>query len=213
MTAETLKLQTELNKAGYDPGPLDGIMGPKTRRAMAARDAAERHGAGESLSARIVRVASEQLQLGIRETSQNRGPGIDKFWSATTYPDGAHDRQPWCAAFVCWVVREALFAAPRMEVAWTRPSTPAAYGFDLWAMENRGKGVEYRVENSTARAGDIVVFQFKTGGHIGIVIGRDDAGNLLTIEGNTNAAGSREGGGVFDKVRPLSSVRSIHRIL
>jgi len=209
MNNDTLKLQTELKKAGYDPGPLDGIMGSKTRRAMAARDAAERHGAGESLSARIVRVAREQLKAGVFETSTNRGPGIDKLWSATTYPDGAFDRQPWCAAFVCWCVREAIGGQP---VPFQRPTTPAAFGFDEWARNNEGKGVEYRVEKSTARAGDIVVFQFKTGGHIGIVIGRDDDGNLLTIEGNTNAAGSREGGAVLAKVRPLSSVRSIHRI-
>lgn len=34
------QLQQELAAAGFDPGPIDGLMGPRTRAAMAARDAA-----------------------------------------------------------------------------------------------------------------------------------------------------------------------------
>lgn len=35
-----MQLQQELAAAGFDPGPIDGLMGPRTRAAMAARDAA-----------------------------------------------------------------------------------------------------------------------------------------------------------------------------
>jgi peptidoglycan hydrolase-like protein with peptidoglycan-binding domain len=31
MNADTLKLQTSLKSDGFDPGPLDGILGPKTK--------------------------------------------------------------------------------------------------------------------------------------------------------------------------------------
>jgi len=38
MNEETLKLQNSLKSDGFDPGPLDGIMGPKTKAAMVLRD-------------------------------------------------------------------------------------------------------------------------------------------------------------------------------
>lgn len=45
------QLQTDLRNAGFDPGPIDGIMGPKTRAAMAARDRANGGGGGGGGSA------------------------------------------------------------------------------------------------------------------------------------------------------------------
>ena len=45
-------------------------------------------------------------------------------------------------------------------------------------------------------------------GHIGIVTGFDGK-NIYTIEGNTNAAGSREGQGVYRKIRPLKTVAAM----
>lgn len=38
--AQVLQLQKELKAQGYDPGPLDGVYGPKTQAAVAARNAA-----------------------------------------------------------------------------------------------------------------------------------------------------------------------------
>lgn len=38
--AQVLALQKELKAQGYDPGPLDGVYGPKTAAAVAARNAA-----------------------------------------------------------------------------------------------------------------------------------------------------------------------------
>jgi hypothetical protein len=55
-------------------------------------------------------------------------------------------------------------------------------------------------------AGDIVVFTFS---HIGIAVSSPDKnGNVATVEGNTDSAGSREGGGVYLKTRHLSKIRS-----
>lgn len=56
------------------------------------------------------------------------------------------------------------------------------------------------------KAGDVVIFTFS---HIGIATGSPDAkGNVPTIEGNTNGAGSREGDGVYAKSRNISQIRS-----
>ena len=48
--------------------------------------------------------------------------------------------------------------------------------------------------------------------HIGIVAGFAGNGMVHTIEGNTNAAGSREGDGCYDKLRSLSFCGSFIRI-
>jgi hypothetical protein len=51
-----------------------------------------------------------------------------------------------------------------------------------------------------------VVFTFS---HIGIAVSPpDEDGNVATVEGNTDAAGSREGGGVYRKSRHVSKIRS-----
>jgi hypothetical protein len=54
--------------------------------------------------------------------------------------------------------------------------------------------------------GDIVIFTFS---HIGIAVSEpDEKGNVKTVEGNTDKAGSREGGGVYLKTRNISKIRS-----
>jgi hypothetical protein len=50
-----------------------------------------------------------------------------------------------------------------------------------------------------------VIFKFS---HVGLAIGAPDGETVETIEGNTNAEGSREGGGVFEKSRSLDSVKT-----
>ena len=50
--------------------------------------------------------------------------------------------------------------------------------------------------------------------HIGIAVKDiDSSGYVTTIEGNTNGAGSREGGSVLEKKRHVSKIRSRIRIL
>ena len=59
--------------------------------------------------------------------------------------------------------------------------------------------------------GDIVVFTFS---HIGLAVkDADSSGYVVTIEGNTNGAGSREGGSVLEKKRHVSKIRSRIRIV
>jgi hypothetical protein len=51
-----------------------------------------------------------------------------------------------------------------------------------------------------------VIFKFS---HIGIAVSSPNKdGNVITVEGNTDSAGSREGGGVYLKTRNLSKIRS-----
>lgn len=185
----------------------DGILGPITIEAIAkalglaaeTKAGSAAQSVASSLPSLLVEIATGQL--GVAETSRNQGPGIEKYWTATSYPEGYADRQPWCAAFMCWVFLEASKKAGFLP--FKLPKTAAAFGFETWAKDN---GLTLQKSPQRVRRGDVVVYTFS---HIGIAVTDSDAkGNFEAIEGNTNAAGDREGGGVMRKVRKLSSVCS-----
>lgn len=146
-------------------------------------------------------------EIGIRETSKNQGPGIAKYWPTTSYPQGYNNREPWCAAFMCWCIKQAgLFSEEH------RPKSAAAYklgGFEAWARGVYPSAV-LTMRPSSIKTGDIVIFSFS---HIGIATSDSDSnGSFRTIEGNTNAQGSRDGNGVWEKTRNIASLRSSIRI-
>lgn len=199
---DTYLIQAGLKSLGFDPGPLDGDFGPKTKRAMDAWH--ESLNTPSDLSQRIVAVAANEV--GIRETSKNQGPGIAKYWSATSYLDGYKNREPYCAACVCWIVKQACADQSH---SFSLPTSAVAYDFERWAKNNAGNGVAL-VEPEQARAGDI--FTLSAASHVGIVesVHGDTA---TTLEGNTDGSGSREGDGYYRRTRNLTSFRKVIRIL
>ena len=61
------------------------------------------------------------------------------------------------------------------------------------------------------KKGQLVIFSFS---HIGIATSDSDSNNLFsTIEANTGANGSRDGDGIYAKVRNISVVRSVITII
>jgi peptidoglycan hydrolase-like protein with peptidoglycan-binding domain len=119
---DTYLQQVGLRELGFDPGPLDGDAGPKTQAARAAWESSLESAAPGSIAARIVGLA--RADLGIRETEgKNHGPGIAKFWPATNYPTGYANREPYCAAAVCYWVKEA---AGSIKPAFDLPRTATA---------------------------------------------------------------------------------------
>lgn len=180
----------------------DGQDGPKTWSAIESKVCGAHPEASktapEGLPAEFVRVALHEV--GIREQTPNWSNRIDQYWQSTWYPTGAKNREPWCAAFVCWCFAQA---AQRFPVPFKLPENPQAYGFENWA-DACGLG---RTKNPSAvqiRAGDIVTFQFS---HVGICIGKS-GDSIFTVEGNTNGDGEREGDGVYRKTRAASLIRS-----
>jgi len=171
-----------------------------------------------TLALRKEMLAIARKEVGVVEVPKNSNTGKDvlKYQRATNL---AGTGWPYCAAFVDWVILQwgknpEVLSALGMDAAkfekW-RPKTAAAYGFHEWAEE---KGLLIIDENknpgeTVLHTGDIVTFDFS---HIGII--DTDKGNVLyTIEGNTDAAGSRDGGGVYEKTRARSLARKIIRIL
>ena len=161
----------------------------------------------------IADVAREYL--GLRETSTNRGPHFEEFWNATTYPEGSADRQPWCSAFATFCVREADRRSPLLQLR-LPPKFPAVAQWLPWSRQPETGCLVFRPSSSISpAAGDIVEYLTGPGklSHIGIVAkDYDHSGYLDTIEGNTNAAGSREGDGVFAKRRALTFAGSFIRV-
>lgn len=163
---------------------------------------------------RIIAIVAHEF-LGLRETSRNRGPHFDEFWAETSYPDGAKDRQPWCSAFVTYCVAEADRRSPELHLL-TPPKFAAVADWLPWArLPGNGCQIFRPGSGVLPQAGDLV--EYLTGpaklSHIGIVSDDyDHSGYIDTIEGNTNAAGSREGDGVLPKRRAISFAGSFIRL-
>jgi hypothetical protein len=123
-----------------------------------------------------------RMSLGTTETTRNSGPEIDAWLKYAHSEPG----KPWCAA---WVVFMHRIAAVSCDVVSPCPRT--AGSLDLWAK------APDECKTDLPAPGD--VFILDTGypggaGHCGIVETCSPGGDILeTIEGNTNAAGSREG--------------------
>jgi len=155
-----------------------------------------------TLAEAIIKVAAKEI--GVEEIAgSNRGPRVDEYKGATNLPP--HESWPWCAAFVCWCVREAMRLAGG-NYTFTRPTTAGAWDFERWSLAQDDSTETRKPHHGDIRPGDIVIFAFS---HIGIAVDwPDKKGFVRTIEGNTDTAGSREGGGVYRKARPLSKIRS-----
>ena len=185
----------------------DGADGPVTWNAILAKlSTEEKEVSGSSVSDKMVNLA--RAEIGVSEIDgSNCGPRVDVYKAATWLdPDKGW---PWCAAFICWLVREAIDGE---DILFKRPRTAGAWDFENWAKQQSGKGVELRKPtNEDIKAGDIVVFTFS---HIGLAVKDvDSSGYVTTIEGNTNGAGSREGGSVLEKRRHVSKIRSRIRLV
>ena len=131
-------------------------------------------------------IAIARKELGVREkTGKNDGQRVNLYQAAAGLTTGA----PWCAAFISWVYQQAGFKQPA--TGWSPALFPIA------------KVIK------TARPGALFGIYFpahKRIAHCGFV--EEVRGDWIsTIEGNTNAVGSREGDGVYRKWRPLKSIR------
>lgn len=134
--------------------------------------------------ARLLSIAKNEL--GVREVSgHNEGPQVAAYLRYV----GVKQRSSWCAAFVSWVFGEAGYTAPRS------PWSPA-----LFPLNKRTRQVRPAVVFG------IYFSQLKRIAHCGLVE-RQEGDWLITIEGNTNIAGSREGDGVYRKRRALKAIR------
>lgn len=208
-------VQHGLIKTGHYEGTTRGRPGPKTKAAY-ARFLAEREEAvsgpgvrlalAETIPGRLVEIL--RGEIGVREVPKdsNRGPSVERYQAATWLSGSGW---PWCAAFICWGIAEV--EKEKGGLPFDRPETAGAWDFEKWARGGYGdvRGVRLFKPRTTVLAGDIVVFSFS---HIGLAIADESGGMVRTVEGNTDASGGREGGGVYEKSRAVGLVRSHIRL-
>lgn len=134
--------------------------------------------------------------IGTKEIGYNDGPEVRAWLKRVNRREGA----PWCAAFA-WCMLDDACAALGVR----NPIEPVA-GVHLF----RQLGKEHRAWTVEPGAGYVFFIDhgIKDGrklGHCGIVV---DVGpkSLVTIEGNTNEAGSREGNAVAVKTRRIGEI-------
>ena len=158
-----------------------------------------------------------EKELGKKETRNNVGPKVRQYQASTNLDPGAW---PWCAAFCAWALEQWL--ADPDNVKWLalksttparwRPKTALAYGFIKWA-EARPATCTVLPDSAEPQPGDLVCYDFS---HIGIVK-RSLGDKFEAIEGNStgvraDGTPSREGDGVYAKVRPRKLARCFIRI-
>ena len=165
---------------------------------------------------RLLEIATHEV--GTHEDGGNNcGPRIVEYQSATWLKPAPW---PWCAAFICWILREWLKSPEVLaklslrndkEGEKWRPQTAGAFDFERWAKE---KGLAVLKQGTMAKAGDLVIFNFS---HIGLIVKDQISPDTIeTIEGNTNGGGQRDsnaGDGVWPKRRAASLARSFIRLI
>lgn len=183
----------------------DGIVGVLTWAALfGAASVASRPQARSPLLARALRVAGRAADARVREVprNSNRGPEVDAYLRRTGTPPG----HAWCGAFVYWCMDEAANALgmdnPMMRTAgclthWQRAEAHGA---------RRVPAKDAKRDAARVQPGMIFIIDHGRGlGHTGLVE-RIEAGLLHTIEGNTDASGTREGGGVYRLIRRIGEI-------
>lgn len=152
----------------------------------------------------VLQVAAAEAAKQVREVpkNSNRGPEVDAYLQRAGVPPGL----AWCCAFVYWCFDEAATAAGR-----ANPMFKTAGCLAHWNQaETRGAR---RISAASAVAnpgrvqpGMVFVMDFGGGlGHTGLVESVD-GGHIVTVEGNTDASLTREGGGVYRLTRKLASI-------
>lgn len=126
-----------------------------------------------------------QAELWVREeTGNNDGKRIEEYQATVGLKKG----DPYCAAFISWVFKQAGYSAPR--TGWSPSLFPLA------------KLVK------AAAPGNVFGIYFpslKRIAHCGFV--EHVKGDWIsTIEGNTNVSGSREGDGVHRRLRHKKTI-------
>ncbi|MFG1182221.1 peptidoglycan-binding protein [Xanthobacter versatilis] len=189
------------------PLEIDGIVGPMTWGALFGPLSIESEWvkprvvikkAEKTLASAVLDVASEQI--GVREIppNSNCGAQVEAFLASVGLDRG----NPWCMSFVYWCFAQA---AQSLGVPNRVPQTGLVRG--AWkqaqALTTGVRVVTARdaqVDPSLVVPGMVFFLGFSGNtGHAGIVADNIN-GKLVTIEGNTNQDGVRDGGGVFRRV-------------
>lgn len=183
----------------------DGEVGSLTWAALFGSDTVPvNDAASDQFLARVLQIAAGEEAKQVREVpkNSNRGPQVGAYLRRA----GVSPGNAWCCAFVYWCFDEAAQAMRR-----SNPMVKTAGCLDHWrrAPSQRAQRIlkQRAVGNpDLVRPGMIFIMDHGGGlGHTGLVE-RVTGGLLTTIEGNTDASRTREGGGVYRLIRKVVEI-------
>lgn len=139
-------------------------------------------------------IATSQLGLEEIPRGSNWGEHCKKYLNSV----GINFPASWCMAFVYWCCREAYGV--------NNPLFKTGGVLAQWNKTPKDKRL------AKPEIGSIFIMDFGKGlGHTGFVYGIE-GDSVLTIEGNTNDTGSREGYEVCKRKRKISSIKGYIKV-
>jgi hypothetical protein len=205
-TKRAVKLfQTRSVDADGRPLKQDGEIGALTWAALFGPDTVpSTDRAADAFLGKVLEIASAEEAKHVREEPKdsNRGPDVDKYLQRAGAPLGSS----WCCAFVYYCFDEAARAESR-----ANPMFKTAGCLAHWNAAGKNGAARIAARDAVAnpdliRPGAVFVIDHGGGlGHTGLV--ESVTGGLIgTIEGNTDASKTREGGGVYRLTRKLLEI-------
>jgi hypothetical protein len=158
----------------------------------------------DKLLVNVLKIAAGEEAKHVREVpkNSNRGPEVSEYLRRA----GSEPGNAWCCAFVYWCFDEAAKKMGR-----SNPMVKTAGCLDHWnhAVAQGAQRIRKQdaVQNpALIKSGMILIIDHGGGlGHTGLVE-RVEGALLTTIEGNTDASRSREGGGVYRLNRKILDI-------
>jgi len=210
-TKTAVKLfQARFPDASALPLLIDGEVGPLTWGAMFGPTSVPSNSrASTPLVKAAIEFATTQIGVKERPLGSNRGREVDQYLRAVGLnPIGASFA--WCVAFTHFCYLKAAESLRR-----DNPHIKTPGVLDHWNKAGRKPGViritkaEAIADPGLVKPGSLFIIDLGQGlGHSGMVIETTN-GHLITVEGNTNPGGSRNGIGVFK--RDARKINQINR--
>jgi len=187
------------------PLKQDGVIGALTWAVLFGSDSVPNVATTtNALLARVLQVAAGEEARHVREVppNSNAGPDVKAYLASTRQPEG----KPWCCAFVYWCFEKAAAS-----LGTVNPMFRTAGCLDHWN-HAEAKGARRittrRAVNNPGLVTPGMIFIIDHGqgnGHTGLVE-KVTGGLITTIEGNTDASRTREGGGVYRLTRKIGDI-------
>jgi hypothetical protein len=188
------RFQALFNDLNGMPLRVDGEVGELSWGALFGAAALPPIGAGGRLAKAALDIAVADIGVLEEPLGSNAGPRVNEYLASVGLGGGFF----WCAAFVFFCAREG---AKKIGVPNPLPRTAGV--LDMWRKAGtaglpRVTAAQASAQPALVTAGMIFIMDFGGGaGHTGYVRARD-GGRLVTVEGNSNNDGSRNGTGVFE---------------
>jgi hypothetical protein len=165
-----------------------------------------------TLLAKLADVAEGEIGVEERPMGSGRGPRVETYQAVCSLASSEPTGWPWCAAFVCWCVKQFIGFHPGFLSAAIEANPPreaSVYGLQDWAHRMGLAFSDDPHHPITPQRGDLVFYRFS---HVEIVR-HVFSDHFTTIGGNTNDADTNgRGGAVAVRTRSFQLARCFARL-